>query len=293
MSLPKPRFVPALTVAILLGVVGSLSLTATLRAQTAKAPGAGAGAEAGPEQNPAIVPTDRMSVGWWAARHKQVLAEVASHPDTQLLMIGDSITNNYDKAEPPYQDFQPIWQQYYAPRKALNLGFSGDTTANVLWRLDHGEVAGLHPKLAVVLIGTNNTAFGQSAEDTEVGIDAVVKDIEHRLPETKILLLGVLPSKLPSKDKNFDVNEYLGSHYAGREDPMVSYIDISVVFYTYGQLDTTLFYDPTLTPPLPATHPNTIGQRLMASAIEPAVARLMGDTPVKPSTMPFRTLSGD
>jgi lysophospholipase L1-like esterase len=241
-------------------------------------------------QNLSIVPADRLTVGWWSARHKAVLADVASHPDTQLLMIGDSITNNYDKAEPPLQDFQPIWQQYYAPRKALNLGFGGDTTANVLWRLDHGEVAGLHPKLAVVLIGTNNTGFfGQTSEQTEEGIDAVVKDLEHRLPDTKILLLGLLPTKLPSKDANFDVNAYLGSHYAGGEDPMVSYIDISVVFYTRGELDTTLFYDPTLTPPRPALHPNTIGQRLMASAIEPTVARLMGDTPVQPSKAPVQT----
>ena len=242
-------------------------------------------------QNPAVVPADRLSVGWWAARHKAILADVASHPDTQLLLIGDSITNNYDKTEPPYQDFQPIWEQYYAPRKALNLGFSGDTTANVLWRLDHGEVEGLHPKLAVVLIGTNNTAYGQTAEETEGGIDAVVADLRHRLPETKILLLGILPTELPSRERNFDVNSYLSGHYAGGEDPLVSYIDVGVVFYTHGELDSSLFYDPTLTPPRPALHPNTIGQRLVASAIEPAVARLMGDTPVKPSSTPFRTVA--
>ncbi len=278
----KPRCVPALVLAMLC----SLPLTAAGRAQSVTAP------DAAGEQNPAIVPVGRMSLGWWAARHKAVLADVASHPDTQLLLIGDSITNNYDKADPPNQDFQPIWQQYYAPRKALNLGFSGDTTANVLWRLDHGEVKGLHPKLAVVLIGTNNTGFfGQTAEETEEGIDAVVKDIEHRLPETKILLMGLLPTRLPSKDKNFDVNAYLGSHYAGGGDPMVSYIDIGVVFYTHGELDTSLFYDPTLSPPKPALHPNTIGQRMMASAIEPAVARLMGDAPVKPSQIPFRTVA--
>lgn len=243
-------------------------------------------------QNPAIVPADRLNVDWWAARHKAIVSELSQHSDAQLLLIGDSITNNYDKAEPPNQDFQPIWQQYYAPRKALNLGFSGDTTANVLWRLDHGEVQGLHPKLAVVLIGTNNTGyFGQTAEQTEEGIDAVVKDIEHRLPETKILLMGLLPTRLPSKEENFDVNAYLGAHYAGGEDPRVSYIDISVVFYTHGELDLSLFYDPTLSPPKPALHPNTVGQRLMASAIEPAVARLMGDTPVKPLQTPARTVA--
>ena len=267
-------------------VTAVLCLQPAAGAQTPKP----AGADASTAQNPAIVPADRLAVGWWAARHKAVLADVARHPDTQLLMIGDSITNNYDRAEPPMQDFQPIWQQYYAPRKALNLGFGGDTTANVLWRLDHGEVAGLHPKLAVVLIGTNNTGLSnQTAEQTEAGIDAVVKDLEHRLPETKILLMGLLPTAMTSKEANFDVNAYLGSHYAGGEDPMVSYIDISVVFYPHGELDTSLFYDPVLTPPGPALHPNTMGQRLMASAIEATVARLMGDTPVQASKAMVRT----
>jgi lysophospholipase L1-like esterase len=281
-TLPKLRYAPALVAAVL-----CLMLVATVT--RAQGPATAASSDT---TNPAIMPADRLSVDWWAARHKAILADLPSHADSQLLLIGDSILNNYDKAEPPNQDFQPIWQQYYAPRKALNLGFSGDTTANVLWRLDHGEVAGLHPKLAVVLIGTNNTGFsGQTAEQTEEGIDAVVKDIEHRLPETKILLMGLLPTRLPSKEENFDVNAYLGAHYAGGEDPRVSYIDISVVFYTHGELDLGLFYDPTLSPPRPALHPNTVGQRLMASAIEPAVARLMGDTPVKPLAAPSRTVA--
>ena len=277
-----------LRTAALLGALAALP--ALSGAQAAASPDAvappaqGLAGQSPATPDPAIVPTDRLAEGWWAVRHKQIVAEAAAHPDTQLLLIGDSIINNYDKANPPNQNFQPIWNQYYAPRKALNLGFSGDTTANVLWRLDHGEVAGLHPKLAVLLIGTNNTFFGQTAEQTEEGIDAVIKDLEHRLPKTRILLMGLLPSALPSREVNFDVNDYLGSHYAGGEDPMVSYIDVSVVFYTYGQLDTSLFYDPTLSPPRPALHPNTVGQRLMASAIEPDVARLMGDTPVKPSS---------
>jgi lysophospholipase L1-like esterase len=237
--------------------------------------------------NPAVVPKDRLSEDGWAERHKAIVEGLASHADTQLLLIGDSITSNYDRAKLPDENFQPIWQQYYAPRKALNLGFSGDTTANVLWRLDHGEVDGLHPKLTILLIGTNNTARGQTAEQTEAGINAVIADLEHHLPETKILLLGVLPTRLPSKDQNFDINSYLGSHYAGGEDPLVSYLDISVIFYTGGSLDDSLFYDPYFSPPQPSLHPNTQGQRRMASAIEPTVARLMGDTPIKPSAPPI------
>jgi lysophospholipase L1-like esterase len=234
--------------------------------------------------DPAVVPKDRLSEGWWAARHKAIVDELPSHTDAQIVLIGDSITNNYDKAQPPNEDFQPIWQQYYAPRKALNLGFSGDTTANVLWRLDHGEVEGLHPKVAVLLIGTNNTGFfHQTAEQTEAGIDAVIADLGRRLPETKILLLGILPTRLASKELNFDVNSYLGGRYAGGRDPHVTYLDISVIFYQGGSLNDSIFYDPYLNPPRASLHPNTEGQRRMASAIEPTVARLMGVAPIKPA----------
>ncbi len=102
-----------------------------------------------PAENPAVVPLDRLSEPWWAERHKVVLEAARQHPDAQLLLIGDSITNNYDKANLPDENFQPTWKQFYEPRKGLNLGFSGDTTAHLLWRLNHGEVDGLHPKAVV------------------------------------------------------------------------------------------------------------------------------------------------
>jgi hypothetical protein len=66
--------------------------------------------------NPAIVPVDRRGERWWAERHNAVLAAVQAHPDTQLLLIGDSITNNYDKATLPDENFQPTWKQFYEPR---------------------------------------------------------------------------------------------------------------------------------------------------------------------------------
>src|SRR5262249_62377864 len=153
--------------------------------------------------NPAVIPTDLSSQPWWAARHKAVVEAAQSHPDTQLLLIGDSITNNYDKANLPDENFQPTWKQFYEPRKALNLGFSGDTAAHVLWRLDHGEVDGLHPKVAVLLIGTNDTSQF-TAEQTEAGIDAVISELENRLPETKILLLGILPSDISEEKTKRD-----------------------------------------------------------------------------------------
>lgn len=233
--------------------------------------------------NPAVVPADRLSETWWAARHAAVLDAVRSHPDTQLLLIGDSITQNYDKSTPPDENFQPAWKEFYEPRKALNLGFSGDTTANVLWRLKHGEVQGLHPKLVVLLIGTNNTGHhDQTAAQALSGINAVVADLERRLPETRILLLGILPSDISATKtkRDRDINENLARTYG--ENSRIMYLDISSIFYRNGTLAAELFYDPRLPQHGKPLHPDTRSQRMMAEAIEPTVARLMGEPPRVP-----------
>ena len=228
----------------------------------------------------AVRPVDRMASKWWKERHEAILREIPNHTDSELLLIGDSITNNYDKHQPPDEDFAPTWDQFYSPRKALNLGFSGDTTSNVLWRLQHGEVAGLRPKVAILLIGTNDTSIGhESASETEVGIDAVVAELQRRLPTTHILVLGILPSALSSEKSRTDaaVNAYLARAYSC--DPRATYLDITSIFLKNGILDQTLFYDPRLPQHRPALHPDTHGQLLMAEAIEPTLARWMDDTP--------------
>jgi lysophospholipase L1-like esterase len=233
--------------------------------------------------HPAAVPTDRSGEPWWAERHTALVEAAQAQPDTQLLLIGDSITNNYDKANPPDENFQPTWKEFYEPRKALNLGFSGDTTANVLWRLDHGEVEGLHPKVAVVMIGTNNTGWkNQSAEETEIGTDAVIADLEQRLPQTHILLLGILPSDISAEKTSRDqaVNQYLATCYG--VNAHVTYLDIGPVFFSHGNLNTAIFYDPRLKSPGKALHPDSRGQHIMAEAIEPTLAKLMGDSPRMP-----------
>ena len=241
---------------------------------------------------PAITPTDRLDLPWWATRHNAIVAAVRAHTQCDLLLIGDSITQNYDKADPPDQNFQPIWKQFYEPRRALNLGFSGDTTADVLWRITHGEIDTLRPRVAIILIGTNNTGhYHQTAEQTEAGIDNIIAILSQRLPQTRLLLLGILPSAVSPEKSAADeaINKYIASRYGkgtGRnanlginQDPRVTFLDLSSTFMTDGKLNEALFYDPRLSSPGKPLHPDTIGQHKMAEAIEPTLARLMGDKP--------------
>lgn len=248
-------------------------------------PAATGGAQAEPHQRPvlAAVPIARTDLAWWRQRHLAKLEELRQkHPS--LIFLGDSITQNWEKHGPPaWQDFAPVWQRYYGDRNAVNLGFIGDTTASLLWRIDNGEVAGIAPKVAVVLIGANNLGrVHWSADETLAGIDAILAELRKRLPQTKVLLLGILPSERSdwATETTRAVNKRLAAKYGAAGGP-VTFLDVGHVFAPAERLDRTLFYDPLLTPPEPPLHPTADGQARLAAAIEPTLAGLLGDKPHK------------
>jgi lysophospholipase L1-like esterase len=237
---------------------------------------------AGPIQRPhtviAATPLSRMDLPWWRTRFQAKQEELHSRR-IDLLFLGDSITQDWEHHGPPdWVDFAPIWQRFYGDRNAINLGFTGDTTAHLLWRIENGEVAGITPKVAVILIGANNLGrVHWSAEDTVAGIDAIIAQLRHRLPHTKLLLLGVLPSDRSAwvTDMTLAINRMLAMKYAHAGD--VTYLDVGRVFMRDGRLNRDLYADPMHTPPSAPLHPNAQGQALMAEAMEPTLAALMGD----------------
>ena len=228
----------------------------------------------------AAVPISRMDLPWWRTRHEAKLRELAASKP-ELIFLGDSITEDWQRSGPPqWQDFAPVWHRFYGDRHAVNLGFKGDTTASLLWRIRNGEVAGIAPKAAVVLIGANNLGkVHWSAEDTVFGIDAIIGELHRRLPATKILLLAILPSDRSAwiTETTARIDATLAVRYKG--DPLVSYLDPTAVFMRNGKLNRDLFLDPQLTPPDPPLHPSAQGQALMAKAMEPTLAAMLGDRP--------------
>ncbi|HEX3726224.1 MAG TPA: GDSL-type esterase/lipase family protein, partial [Pirellulales bacterium] len=129
-----------------------------------------------------VVPVPRD--GGWMQRHESFNDRVKQgHVD--LIFIGDSITQGWEGG-----GAKDIWQKYYGQRDAVNLGIGGDRTQHVLWRLDHGNVDGISPKLAVLMIGTNNSnGKDNTAEEIAAGIEAIVKKLRAKLPQTKVLIL--------------------------------------------------------------------------------------------------------
>jgi lysophospholipase L1-like esterase len=250
-----------------------------------------AGHHAEARVNLAAVPIGRMSLPWWRERFERSLARVRQG-HVHLIWLGDSITENWERAGPqPWADYRPAWNRFYGDRAAVNMGFMGDTTASVIWRLDHGEVAGLHPKALILLIGANN--FGLThwdAEKTLDGIEAIIRILRHKLPETKILLLGVLPSaRSPWITENTQIlNAMLQREFD--HAPGVTFLNVGYLFYRNGHLNRSLYLDPhealaasrkpgltVWTVPSVCLHPDAQGMALIAQAIEPTLHRLMGD----------------
>ena len=226
----------------------------------------------------AATPISRMDLPWWRARHEAVLERIR-HGAVDLIFLGDSITQDWERRGPPdWADFQPVWNRFYGDRNAVNMGFKGDTTASLLWRIRNGEVSGISPKAAVILIGANNLGrVHWSAEDTVAGIEAIIAELHHRLPSTRLLLLSVLPSERSpwASETTIAINRMLASRFGAAGD--VAFLDVTPVFTPGGRFDRSLFSDPLLTPPEPPLHPTAQGQERMAAAMEPTLARLMGD----------------
>jgi lysophospholipase L1-like esterase len=140
-------------------------------------------------QHSAVQPAPRGDQGW-KDRSALLNQRIKDNPDAQVLFIGDSITQGWEGAG------RETWEKFYGDRKAVNIGIGGDRTQHVLYRLENGNLEGVKPKAAVVMIGTNNSngednTPGQIAE----GIAAIVSKLRTTVPDTKILLLGIFPRR--------------------------------------------------------------------------------------------------
>lgn len=213
---------------------------------------------------------EEWSIEWWGPRHEQKLKDKETR-DIDLIFIGDSITHDWEETG------ADVWDAFYSERNAFNLGFAGDRTENVIWRLQNGAVDGLSPKLVVMMIGTNNTGHRtDKAADTIAGIKAIIDELQTRLPGTQILLLGPFPrGENPDETErrlNADINILLELEAWPEQ---VHFKDISSEFINPdGTISKFIMPD--------LLHLSPVGYRLWAAAIEEDVARLMGDDAFSP-----------
>ncbi len=209
-------------------------------------------------------PAHRLKHKWWKHRHQHKLA-AAQNTKVELLFIGDSITHGWENKG------RELWKQYYAPRKAFNLGYSGDRTQHVLWRLENGEMKGMKPKVAVIMIGTNNTGHSmQKAEETAQGIKAIISSIQKISPKTHILLLAIFPrGEHPDHQmrvRNTEINDIIKTY----ANDKITYLDISSKLLTEDGILTKKVMPDRL-------HPQGDGYQIWAEAMEPTLKKLLGE----------------
>ena len=208
---------------------------------------------------------EAWAIEWWTPRHeKKVRDAQALGAKAQVVFIGDSITEGWEKSG------APVWERNYKALDGLVLGFGGDRTENVLWRLMHGEVDGIAPKVAVLMVGTNNT--GHRQEDpatTAAGIKRDVEELRRRLPDTKILLLAIFPRGEKADDPLRLINQKVNAIIAGFADSQhVYFLDIGKAFLAAdGTLSTDIMPD--------LLHPNEKGYEIWARAMAPQLNRLL------------------
>lgn len=210
----------------------------------------------------ATIPQARFNVAWWDKRHQLKLKEAAAG-EHELLLLGDSITHGFEGKG------RKLVTEHWAKFKPLNLGYSGDRTEHVLWRLLNGEMPKSDPKVAMLMIGTNNTGHSmQAAKETADGIEQIIQLLRDRKPDMEILLLGIFPrGHLPSdpeRMRNEEINALI-TKYAAMDK--VHYLDLSATFLDQqGKLPKSVMPD--------MLHPNPQGYKLWVEAVNPKLAEL-------------------
>lgn len=201
----------------------------------------------------------------WPARHRDVLESKKTNPE--IVFIGDSITHHMNGIPKPPNGFDlgvSFWKDVCDDhRRGLNLGFGADWTQHALWRLDNGEIDGISPKHIVLMIGTNNVLGGEGAGDILPGIRACVSRIRYKVPQAKLILMGVLPCRNPVTNPNravvLKLNESLKSLAV---EAKCEFLDIGGQFLDdEGKIPGELMHD--------AIHPSAKGYKIWSEALIP------------------------
>jgi beta-glucosidase len=219
-----------------------------------------------PRANPAIIPVKHNG-----KRTDQVLERATNNPGPcDIAFIGDSITQGWEGSG------KNVWTNYYGNRKCLNFGVGGDRTEHVLWRFENGQLDGIKPKAAVLMIGTNNSNKNRDGSEqyseAEIleGVQAIVKQIRTRVPETKLLVVGIFPrgkTFSTQRGKILQINQALAKLADGN---MIHYVDFgSQLIEADGAISKEIMPD--------YLHLSEKGYTIWAEAIEPKLKELLGE----------------
>ena len=201
--------------------------------------------------NPATIPAPKMT--WQERVQSNFDRSQVQRPE--LIFDGDSITDGWQGGG------RQVWKERYAPVNAFDFGIAGDRIENVLWRLQHGQLEGLDPKMVVLLIGTNNIGRNTPEEIAE-GIKVLVTEYLKDAPHARLLLLGVFPRGALASDNSRATINKINSQLASLADGQrVTFLDFGAKFLdAQGGLPSEIMPD--------HLHPSAKGYVIWADAIQ-------------------------
>lgn len=210
--------------------------------------------------SPPLEDQPALSVAEWHQRH----AELSSAPKrgvSQLIVFGDSIGQGWAES----RAFQKQWRQ----RQPLNLSLGGDQTQQLLWRIEHGALDGLSPRLVIVCSGTENLLHGFAPSETVRGVRAVLSQVRERLPKSKVLVLGLLPAGQSASDPRRAQIQVINAELSALAEPeRVAVTDVGGVF---------LDADGSISPNVMAdfVHPTALGYEALTLSVSLVAASLL------------------
>jgi len=225
---------------------------------------------------------------YWHGQFKRVNREVAGADHAKIAFFGDSITWHWSLGG---GTGRKVWKESYAIYKPLNMGNSGDITPVMLYRVTHGNLdfaKGQEPKVAVLLCGTNNFGVTVSAGGKvkwDLGVNCPPVDVAHgaraiaqvfrrRLPQTRVIMLGILPVSNKTKWAKCQKTNALNAALACNKNEVI-YLDLKdKLSLSDGSINTKLFSD--------GTHLTPEGYQVWAKSMEPILSEIMEKEPLEP-----------
>lgn len=212
----------------------------------------------------------------WYVRHNAKLEETA-RKKSDIIFIGDSITHFWNCEEGITHGVE-VWEEFYSKRAVMNLGFGFDRTQNMLWRIEHGEMAGQNPKVVVINAGTNHFSItknysGDTPEEAFEGVKLLYHRLKALASDALFIVMGVFPRQPEELQEKIDrlnvlLEKYISSLPASEK---TVFLNLKEKFlYPDGSFNTELYKDR-------RCHPNQAGYRIWANALEPLIAAALKD----------------
>lgn len=201
----------------------------------------------------------------WLDTHAKLVQMVeANKGPVDVLLVGDSITIQWGDS----------WKRNFPDLKAVNIGIGGEKTQNVLWRLDHGGVDGLEPKVVILMIGNNNMFFTPETgiEPAAKGIKTCALNLREKFPTAPLIVVKVLPAHAPGNRFYEDIKKTNAAldPLDLTADPMVQVLDLTADFTeSDGTLKKSLFKPDNI-------HLAPVGYDAYAARLKPILEKLKG-----------------